>query len=232
MQPDLLGLEFSKGELRRLTGVDPDNVFRASIFQNSKKRLKFLSNEILIWFTISTIVVGLIYTFIVLFNIGSPNQIAMVASRTAKGIALIILVPSVVAIGQWLWRRRNCPKRLKILLDDVDKYHAVIEAIDSNDSLNAERAELNLNNRSLLIEALQLTRKDLVKALKAERSLRNNNSTIANTELFNNNLQALTAMQASNQASEYGQILSEVLQINISIQEEMRKLQGKRSNKK
>lgn len=222
MQPDLLGLEFSKGELRRLTGVDPDNVFRASIFQNSKKRLKFLSNEILIWFTISTIVIGLIYTFIVVFNIGSPNQLA---------IALLILVPSVVAVGRWLWRKKTCPKRLKNLLDDVDKYHAVIEAIDSNDSLNAERAELNLNNRSLLIEALQLTREDLVKALKAERSLRSNNSSIA-PELFNNNLQALTAIQASNQASEYGQILNEVLQINISIQQEMRKLQGKRSNKK
>ena len=65
-----------------------------------------------------------------------------------------------------------------------------------------------------------------------ERSLRNNNTLIANSELFNNNLQALTAMQASNQASEYGQILNEVLQINITIQQEMRRLQGKRSNKK
>lgn len=222
MQPDLLGLEFSKGELRRLTGVAPDNVFRASIFQNSKKRLKFLSNEILIWFTISTIIIGLIYTFIVLFNIGSP---------TKSAIALLILVPSVVAVGRWLWRKKTCPKRLKNLLDDVDKYHAVIEVIDSNDSVDAERAELNSNNRILLIEALQLTREDLVKALKAERSLRNNNSSIA-PELFNNNLQELTAMQASNQASEYGQILNEVLQINISIQQEMRRLQGKRSNKK
>ena len=222
MQPDLLGLEFSKGELRRLIGVDPDNVFRASIFQNSKKRLKFLSNEILIWFTISTIVIGLIYTFIVLFNIGSPNKSA---------IALLILAPSVVAVGRWLWRKKTCPKRLKNLLDDVDKYQAVSETIDSKDSLNAEIAELKLNNRSSLIEAVQLTREDLVKALKAERSLRSNNSSIA-PELFNNNLQALTAIQASNQASEYGQILNEVLQINISIQQEMRKLQGKRSNKK
>ncbi len=100
-----------------------------------------------------------------------------------------------------MWRKTTCPKGLKHLLDDVDKYHAVIEAIDSNDLLNAERAELNLNNRSLLIEALQLTREDLVKALKGERSLRNNNSSIANPKLFNNNLQELTAMQASNQAS-------------------------------
>lgn len=223
MQPDLLGLEFSKGELRRLTGVAPDHVFRASIFKNREKRLKFLSNEILIWFTVSTIIIGLIYTFILLFNIGSPNKSA---------IALLILVPSVVAVSRWLWRKKTCPKRLKNLLDDVDKYHAVIEAIDSNDSLDAGTAELNLNNRSLLIEALQLTREDLVKALKAERSLRSNKSLIVDPELFNNNLQVLTAMQASNQASEYGQVLNEVLQINISIQEEMRKLQGKRSNKK
>jgi hypothetical protein len=34
-----------------------------------------------------------------------------------------------------LWAKKTCPKRLKNLLDDVDKYHAVIEAIDSNDLL-------------------------------------------------------------------------------------------------
>lgn len=223
MQPDLLGLEFSKGELRRLTGVDPDNVFRPAISQNSKKRLKFLSNEIITCFTISTIIVGFIYTFIVLFNIGSPNQLALV---------LLIGVPSVIAASRWGWRKKTYPKRLKNFLNNVDKYHAVIQAIDINDQLkDTKPAEVSWDNRSLLIEAMQLTREDLVKALKAEKSLRTNNL-LTSSEIFNNNLKVLTAMQGSHQASEYGQILSEVIQINISIQEEMRKLQGKRSAKK
>jgi hypothetical protein len=38
------------------------------------------------------------------------------------------------------------------------------------------------------------------------------------------------ALQVSQEASEYGQLLNEALQIGVSVQEEMRKLQGQRSN--
>lgn len=91
MQPDLLGLEFSKGELRRLTGVDPDDVFRPSILQNRKKRFTFLLNEILICLALSTIIIGFIYVFIVIPIIGSSSYIV---------IALLIAVPIIVAAGK------------------------------------------------------------------------------------------------------------------------------------
>jgi hypothetical protein len=41
VQPDLVGLEISKGELRRLTGFDPEDVFRPSIMADKDKRLGF-----------------------------------------------------------------------------------------------------------------------------------------------------------------------------------------------
>ena len=47
MQPDLLGLEITKGELRRLTGVDPEDVFRPSILKNREKRFAFFMNEVI-----------------------------------------------------------------------------------------------------------------------------------------------------------------------------------------
>ncbi len=223
MQPDLLGLEFTKGELRRLTGVDPDDVFRSSIFQSSEKRLSFFLNEILICFALSPIVVGFIYTFIVFPTIGSSIQIA---------IALLIVVPIAVAAGRWVWRKKTCPEGLTALLDDVDKYQAVIQAIDINDQLEtAGTAGVSLSDRTMVIEALQLTREDLVRALKAERILRDNKDAIAkNPSLFTNNLSALRAMQVSSQASEYGRMLNEALQIGLSVQQEMRKLQGQRSS--
>lgn len=223
MQSDLLGLEFTKGELRRLTGVDPDDVFRASIFQSREKRLSFLLNEILICFALSPIVVGFIYTFIVFPTIGSSIQIA---------IALLIVVPITVAAGRWLWRKKSCPEALTALLDDVDKYHAVIKAIDINDQLETTGTALvSLSDRNMVIEALQLTREDLVRALKAERILRDNKDAIAkNPSLFTNNLSPLRAMQVSSQASEYGRMLNEALQIGLSVQQEMRKLQGQRSS--
>ena len=221
MQADLLGLEISKGELRRLSGVDPDDVFRTSIFKSPEKRFSFLLNEILVCFALSPIIVGFIYTFIVFPTIGSSSQIA---------VALLIVVPIAVAAGRWLWRKKTCPEALTSLLDDVDKYHAVIKAIDINDQLEtAGTAGVSLSDRVLVIEALQLTREDLVRALKTERILRDNKELIAtNPELFTNNLSALRAMQVSSQASEYGRMLNEALQIGLSVQEEMRKLQGQR----
>ena len=221
MQADLLGLEITKGELRRLSGVDPDDVFRTSIFQSPEKRFSFLLNEILVCFALSPIIVGFLYTFIVFPTIGSSSQIA---------VALLIVVPIAVAAGRWLWRKKTCPEALTSLLDDVDKYHAVIKAIDINDQLETAGTPLvSLSDRTLVIEALQLTREDLVRALKSERILRDNKELIAtNPELFTNNLSALRAMQVSSQASEYGRMLNEALQIGLSVQEEMRKLQGQR----
>lgn len=219
MQPDLLGLEFSKGELRRLTGVDPDDVFRPSILQNREKRFRFLLNEILICLALSPIVIGFIYTFIVIPIIGSSSYTA---------IALLIVVPIIVAAVRLLWRKKTCPEVLTNLLDDVDKYHAVIKAIDINDQLETDGIGVSLSDRTMVIEALQLTREDLVRAIKTERILRDNKDSIATNPEINNNLKALTAIQVSTQASEYGRILNEALQIGISVQQEMRKLQGQR----
>lgn len=219
MQPDLLGLEFSKGELRRLTGVDPDDVFRPSILQNREKRFRFLLNEILICLALSPIVIGFIYTFIIIPIIGSSSYTA---------IALLIVVPIIVAAVRLLWRKKTCPEVLTNLLDDVDKYHAVIKAIDINDQLETDGIGVSLSDRTMVIEALQLTREDLVRAIKTERILRDNKDSIATNPEINNNLKALTAIQVSTQASEYGRILNEALQIGISVQQEMRKLQGQR----
>jgi hypothetical protein len=219
VQPDLLGLEFSKGELRRLTGVDPDDVFRPSILQNRERRFRFLLNEILICLALSPIIIGFIYVFIVIPIIGSSSYIA---------IALLIVVPIAVAAGRWLWRKKTCPEVLTNLLDDVDKYHAVIKAIDINDQLETDTMGVSLSDRTMVIEALQLTREDLVRAINAERILRDNKDLIATNPEINNNLKALTAMQVSTQASEYGRILNEALQIGLSVQQEMRKLQSQR----
>lgn len=223
MQPNLLGLEITKGELRRLTGSDPDNVIRKSIFQNRKKRLNFLLNEILVCFALSSLIVGIIYIFIILPTIGSSSQIA---------VTLLIAVPIVIAAGRWMWRQKTCPPMLTTLLDTVDKYHAVINEINISAQLETfETKGMSLSDRTLVVDALQLTREDLVRALRAERVFRKNKDVIATTpELSTNNLRALRAMQANNQASEYGRVLHEVLQICLSVQEEMRRLQGQRSS--
>ncbi len=219
MQPDLLGLEITKGELRRLTGFDPDDVFRPSIMQDKQKRWGFLLNEMLLSLALTPIVVGFIYAFIILPTIGSS---------IALGILLLVLVPITVLIGRWLWRRFTCPQSLTILLDEVDRYHEVIQAIDINDQLaSSGNIASNINDREKVIAALQLIREDLVRALKTERILRDNKKLLANNqELFVNNLANLQALQVSSQAGEYAQFLNQSLQIALDVQAQIKKLQS------
>ena len=219
VQPDLVGLEITKGELKRLIGVDPDDIFRPSILRNSQKRWSFLVNEILIGLALTPIIVGVIYTFIIFPTLGSSIPTA---------IALLIIVPILVAAGRWLLSQKNRSKLLVNLLDEVDKYHAVIHAIHINDELEAAgTAGTTLSDRAKVIEGLQLTRDDLVRAFKTERILRENKQLIStNPELFANNLRTLQAMQlSSDQASEYGRLLNDALQIAVDVQAEMRQLQ-------
>ena len=83
-----------------------------------------------------------------------------------------------------------------------------------------------IKERESVLAALNLTKADLVRALKTERILRENKSFIlSNTELFVNNLATLTAMQVNEQATEHGRLLNEALQIALDVQHEMKRLQ-------
>ncbi|MGM3308664.1 hypothetical protein ACSQ6I_22265 [Anabaena sp. WFMT] len=217
MQPDLVGLEISKGELRRLTGFDTEDVFRPSIMADKEKRMGFFFNEGLVALALTPIIVGFIYAFIILPTLGSSTKL---------GIILLIIVPIGVVVGRSLWRRKTCPHALTILLDEVDKYHTVVQAIDINDQLaTSGNSQSSISDREQVISALQLIREDLVRALKSERILRDNKKLLLNNqELLVNNLANLQALQVSSQAGEYARLLNESLQIALDVQAEIRKL--------
>jgi hypothetical protein len=221
VETDLLGLEISKGELRRLTGFDPDEVFRPSIMRDKKKRLGFIGNELMVALALTPLIVGFIYAFLILPTIGTSIPLAL---------ALIIIVPIIVLLGRWFWRLKTCPKVVTVLLDEVDRYHAVIQSIHINDQLaTSGNKTSHIEDREKVISGLQLIREDLLRALKTERILRDNKELLANNqELSINNLSNLQAMQVSTEASEYAQVLNQSLQIAIDVQAEIRKLQSQR----
>jgi len=215
VQPDLIGLEITKGELRRLTGFDPEDVVRPSMMKDGNKRLGFWMNELLVALALTPIIVGFIYAFLILPIIGSSIRL---------GILLLVLVPLAVLVGRSLWRRFTCPQALSILLDEVDQYHRVVNAIDIHDQLATSGN--SINDREQVIAALQLIREDLVRALKTERILRDNKKILVNNQdLFVNNLASLQTLQVSTQAGEYAQMLNQSLQIALDVQAQIRKLQ-------
>jgi hypothetical protein len=219
VQPDLIGLEITKGELRRLTGVNPNHVLRPSIMENREQRLGFLMKEVRETLLLTLIIVGLVYALIILPTIGSAIFL---------GIGLLIAISIAVIVGRWLWRRLAYSKTLKMLLNEVDKYHAIIQSIDNYDQVILSRqSEINIPDRETAIAALQLLREDLVQALKIERMLRDNKKSFTdNQELFVNNLANLQALEVNAPAGEYTQFLNKLLQIDLDIQTLVRKLQS------
>ncbi|MBD2430303.1 MULTISPECIES: hypothetical protein [Fischerella] len=217
MQPDLLGLEITKGELKRLTGVKPEDFLLPSMMANRKQRFAFLMKEMRETLLLVLLIGGLIYALITL----------TIGSNIGLGIVLLIAVAIAVVLGRWLWRRFRYPKTLIILLNEVDKYHAVVQAVDNLDQLAvSDNSENNINDRQTVITALELVREDLVRALKIERVLRDNKKLLPEQqELFVNNLANLQALQISSSTGEYAQILNQSLQIDLDIQSQIRKLQ-------
>ncbi|RMG05272.1 MAG: hypothetical protein D6728_21090 [Cyanobacteria bacterium J055] len=218
MKSDLEGLEISAGELRRLPGLDPTEVFRPKRLKNSRSRLNFFLGELIVSLALTPILVGFLYLFVLRPLLGSSLLAA---------IAALLIIPFLIIAGRWLWRVRRTPKVLVALLDDVDRYHATLKAIEIGDRLAAAGSSgATSGDRQTLISALQLTRNDLVRALQTERILRENQEFLAtNPTVFANNLTAIQSLQVSQQASEYGRLLDEALQIGVSIREEMQKLQ-------
>ncbi|MEH2326340.1 MAG: hypothetical protein V7K32_22815 [Nostoc sp.] len=239
MRYDLQGLEISQEELQRLTNLPVNE--KLLIITNPLKNLAKIyiknikSSEgatvVFIGFTICVFGYLLFDIFIKMF---------LSWITISSWILLIILGVWVGVFTQMvlylIWKSRskvvkfNMTNSLQILLSDVERYNSVIRAIDINDQIEeAGNPEVLIKERESVIEALKLTKSDLVRALKTERILRENKSFIlSNTELFVNNLAALTAMQVNEQATEHGRLLNEALQIALDVQHEMKRLQTQR----
>lgn len=172
-------------------------------------------------------IVASIYAFYTLSK--APLDLLVISLINSICFAVITAI-----ISRYIWLKKiknSVQQHLLSILKDVDKYNIIIKAIKINDELEeAGNPDLSIDNREKVMEVLNMTRADLVRALKTERILRENKDFIAtNPELFANKLTSLTELQFNAQASEHGRLLNEALQIAVSAQEEMRQLQSQRS---
>lgn len=213
IQPDLQGLEITKGELKHLSGIGVNAVIRPF-------KMRKVVQEV---FT-SIVILGLLIISCLMLILCFPSyRVTLIIIHLFFALGLVLEDFKKIIITQ-----KN--KHFVSLIDDVERYNSVIKSIDINDQIEAAgNPGVKLKDRERVIEALQLTREDIVRALKTEKIIRENQEFInLNPELFANNLKALTALQVDEQASEYGRILNEALQIGMSIQHEMKHLKGDR----
>lgn len=215
MRPDIQGLEITKGELKRLSGVGTDRTYRPPAIR------KFVTEGLKTLAVIALVAISCL----LLLLIFPRYYLLLISVHFAAALALI--VDDFWKI--WLSSRN---KHLVNLFDDVDRYNAIIKAIEINDNIEeAGNHKVSIRNREQVIEALYLIREDLVRALKTERILRENKKFVAgHSDMFDTNFRALTALQINDRASEQGRLLNEALQIAVGVQEEMKKLQERHAS--
>ena len=117
-------------------------------------------------------------------------------------------------------------QRVRLLQSEVRKHNQIITNLYTLDQLEAVGNPVKINDRVKVIEALRITREGLVRALKTEKILRENPN--FKPEYFNIDLTSLQAEKTMVKAIEYAQLLDDAVQIGVSVQKEMRKLQNNR----
>ncbi|MGJ5672293.1 MAG: hypothetical protein ACR9NN_01485 [Nostochopsis sp.] len=235
MRNDLKDLEISLSEVQYLTNL-PVNDELVIIINTINKTLRSFIDKAKGPEGATTIFIGLTISFVSYLAFDVLAKSFMTKPFMPSWLLFIVFVGVSAVLTQLIlyliWKQKNrlvktnITPSLKMLLMDVDKYNSVIRAIDINDQIEAAgNIGVTIKERSKVIEALQLTKSDIIRALKTERILRENrNFIISNSELFMNNLATLTAMQVPEQASEHGRLLNEALQIALDVQHEMKRL--------
>ncbi|MFM2064270.1 MAG: hypothetical protein RLZZ507_3941 [Cyanobacteriota bacterium] len=239
MRDDLKGLVISHQELEQLTNLPvPNELFIITNFLDKLKKslitkIKGSEGATVVFISCSVLVVSYLFFDILIKTFANwitiPSGILLILfSIWLGGVIQTILYLLWKSKGNFI--KRNMTNCLKVLLNDVERYNAVIKAIDINDQIEeAGNPEVGIKHRERVIEALNFTKLDLVRALKTERILRENkNFLLTNSDLFANNLASLTSIQVTEQATEHDQLLNEALQIALDVQYEMRRLQNQR----
>lgn len=232
MRPDLRGLRISLAQVESLTQVRVGWLYRPPSRDGVGAWLRSLTA---FWDTLRLLLVLDLLCRWVTWN-GSlltlVGRILLPGLRSVGWGSLILewgILVALAALHQafWIFRSRRLPLLLN-LLEEVERYNDLIQAIEINDQLEAAgNLRVELSDRAQVLEGLKLARADLIRALKTERILRQNQTFIASkSELFPNNLATLTALRVSEQAGEQGRLLDEALQIALHVRAQMQKQAG------
>ena len=147
--------------------------------------------------------------------------IIYISIYTGLGLIIISIIYGII-----IPLRRLKLQNILELLKEVRKHNQIITNLYTLDQLEAVGNPVKINDRVKVIEALRITREGLVRALKTEKILRENPN--FKPEYFNIDLTSLQAEKTMVKAIEYAQLLDDAVQIGVSVQTEMRKLQNNR----
>jgi hypothetical protein len=186
---------------------------------------------------ISLLFLGLLLFFPVnLILLGNLNLLTNNISGFILIVAIAIVFSTILLLilNYYLWQKAKNLKSLTLILEKINDYNCLIDnlkIITELNSLNStnEVAQNNLNLSSEIKTALTLTKDSLIKSIELEKFI-NRNRTIRRDsyQLFNNleeNLIQFISLPHHNLNNDYQKALGDIIQIGLSVHQEIRKIQ-------
>ena len=222
---NLDNLRISSRELDKLTDLDISDVSMGWAYRQTafapQRRLSFLGDQLL------TIGVALVFcvplTLLMSRAVSGDDMDAVWRWLPVGGLGAVALTATWTT---YRWKEGKRLMTLSHLLDEIDRFHEMVAAVEILEELGStQTSRLNLENRHEVIEALHLTRESLVCGLMTERVMRKHQRFMARREeMFSSierNLATLQLLQVSDEASDYGRLLNDAIQIGTSVHREL-----------
>lgn len=235
MNLELQNLRITEKEIEILSGLDVSEIFiggvfggvyRFSLFRHPSKVFLFCVTEILV--TALTFAFTLPIGLFALRNSssGTINDFSTIMKFLQITLGLTIVL--IIGWNLYMIIKAKTLKTLMRLLDEIDNFHDLLQTV-----VVLERLEKVANSSTNVIkndvlEALELIRSSLISGLMAETILRQNRRLLARRNdllgSIENNLGTLQTLVIQQQATDYGDVLREALQISVSVHQEIQKL--------
>lgn len=229
MKPDLEELKITPKNLEKLTGYEVNESFIGGIFgvfrpSRFPKQIIALSVTELAVFLL-TFILTIPFGFLVIRDrTDSIHDLSTIVQFLQIPLGITIFV--IISWNIYMIFKAKSLKTLMNLLDEVDKYNEVIQAVDLLDKLEATGIQPSTAERLQTLKALDLTRNSIICGLMTEKILRENRYLLARRyELcanIENYLVTLRNMEVQ-QAHDYAHILRDALKIGVSVQQEVQK---------
>jgi hypothetical protein len=178
------------------------------------------------------VVTALVFMFSLPLGMAITRQVAHLPQPLVRSLFLgTTLGTTLMVMVGWhgyQWRKTAVLKSLLHLLNELDHFHQVLVAVDNLDRLAAiSPGPKMITDRPAILNALQLTRDNLVAGLMSEKILREHRAgRTRQAELLSyieQNLATLSTLEIQDQAQDYRQLLKDTLQIGISVQQALRR---------
>ena len=232
------------GELT-ITQSELDNLWELDLFSSCAIDLNLLLIlrqrqyfKSFLFTEISVLFLGLVLFFPL--NLIMFRNLAFLSNNTVGfllilAIAIIFSAALLLLFNYYLWLRAKKLKSLTIVLDKVNQYNQLIDnlqIITQINHLNPTDGRPNQQNLEISSEvkiALELTKVSLLKSIEIEKVIYSNQQiTRDRYQLFANledNLIQFLSLPQNNSHNEYQQLLTEAIQIGLSVHQEVRKIQ-------